>query len=64
MINGESIVINLAARYAAAFGIMAVSNKINQVVVTQEDNKYNIEVYEDFDPDFEEVKFSFGDSKI
>lgn len=62
MTNGESIVINLAARYAAAFGIMAISNKINQVVVTQEDNKYNVEVYEDFDPDFEEVKFSFGDS--
>ncbi|AZA90920.1 Uncharacterised protein [Chryseobacterium nakagawai] len=60
MTNGESIVINLAARYAAAFGIMAISNKINQAVVTQEDNKYNVEVYEDFDPAFEEVTMSFG----
>lgn len=63
MTNGESIVINLAARYAAAFGVMAISNKINQAVVTQEDNKYNIEVYEDFDPDFEEIKMTFGDVK-
>ncbi|MEG0927259.1 DUF6046 domain-containing protein [Chryseobacterium sp.] len=63
MTNGESIVINLAARYAAAFGVMAISNKINQAVVTLEDNKYNIEVYEDFDPDFEEIKMTFGDVK-
>ncbi|MGG7468680.1 DUF6046 domain-containing protein [Chryseobacterium arthrosphaerae] len=60
MTNGESIVINLAARYAAAFGIMAINNKINQAVVTLEDNKYNVEVYEDSDLDFEEVTMSYG----
>lgn len=61
MNNGESIVINLAARYAAAFGVMAISNRINQAVVTKEENKYNVEVYEDLDMDFEEVEFEFGD---
>lgn len=66
MTNGESIVINLAARYAAAFGIMAVSNKINQAVVTREENQYNVDVYEDFDPDFEAVTMSYrsGDQNI
>lgn len=62
MTNGESIVINLAARYAAAFGIMAVSNKINQAVVTREENQYKIDVYEDFDPDFEAVTMSYRSS--
>ncbi|MEE6129073.1 DUF6046 domain-containing protein [Chryseobacterium arthrosphaerae] len=60
MTNGESIVINLAARYAAAFGIMAINNKINQAVINREENEYNIEVYEDYDPAFEEVTMSYG----
>ncbi|AYZ12887.1 hypothetical protein EGY05_13555 [Chryseobacterium arthrosphaerae] len=60
MTNGESIVINLAARYAAAFGIMAINNKINQAVINREENEYNIDVYEDYDPAFEEVTMSYG----
>lgn len=60
MRNGESIVINLAARYAAAFGIMAINNRINQAVITREENEYNIEVYEDYDPTSEEVTMSYG----
>ncbi|AZB17577.1 hypothetical protein EG352_07260 [Chryseobacterium indologenes] len=66
MNNGDSIVINLAARYAAAFGIMAINNKINQAVINREENKYNIEIYEDYDPAFEEVTMSYGsnDDKV
>ncbi|ROH98283.1 hypothetical protein EGI16_21640 [Chryseobacterium sp. G0240] len=63
MTNGESIVINLAARYAAAFGIMAINNRINQAVINREDNQYNVEVYEDFDPDFEAVIMSYGPAR-
>lgn len=63
MTNGESVIINLAARYAAAFGIMAINNRINQAVITREENKYNIEVYEDYNPDFEEVTMSYGSGK-
>ncbi|AKK73777.1 hypothetical protein OK18_15235 [Chryseobacterium gallinarum] len=63
MTNGESIVINLAARYAAAFGIMAINNRINQAVINRKDNQYNVEVYEDFDPDFEAVTMSYGPAK-
>ncbi|AVF49368.1 hypothetical protein AL492_17750 [Elizabethkingia anophelis] len=64
MTNGESIVINLAARYAAAFGIIAISNKINQVVAIKEDNKYQVEVYEDFDDTFEEVYLEYNNKEL
>lgn len=64
MTNGESIVINLAARYAAAFGIIAISNKINQVVAIKEDNKYQVEVYEDFDDTFEDVTMEYNNNKL
>lgn len=56
--------INLAARYAAAFGIIAISNKINQVVAIKEDNKYQVEVYEDFDGTFEEVYMEYNDKEL
>jgi hypothetical protein len=59
MTIGESVVINLAARYAAAFGIVAVSNAINTAVITREENKYEVDVYEDLDPAFEDVIFSY-----
>ncbi|WP_407512846.1 DUF6046 domain-containing protein, partial [Elizabethkingia miricola] len=58
------IVINLAARYAAAFGIIAISNKINQVVAIKEDNKYQVEVYEDFDDTFEEVYLEYNNKEL
>ncbi|SHK71421.1 DUF6046 domain-containing protein [Epilithonimonas mollis] len=56
---GESIVINLAQRYASAFGIMAVNNAINKAVVTREPNKYNVEMYDDIDTVFEETEFIY-----
>lgn len=60
MTVGESVVINLAARYAAAFGIVAISNAINNVVVTREENKYGVEVYEDIDSVFEDITFKYN----
>lgn len=59
MTIGESIVINLAERYASAFGVMAVNNAINTVVATREPNEYRFEVYEDIDAVFEETEFSY-----
>lgn len=59
MTVGESVVINLAARYAAAFGIVAISNAINTAVISRDENKYSVDVYDDLDPAFEDVKFSY-----
>ncbi|WP_102981436.1 DUF6046 domain-containing protein [Chryseobacterium scophthalmum] len=59
MTVGESIVINLAERYASAFGIVAVNNAINTAVATREPNGYNIEVYEDLDTVFEDTEFIY-----
>jgi hypothetical protein len=57
---GESVVLNLTARYAAAFGIMAINNRINQAVVTRSENDYDIQVYDDYDPDFEAITLIYG----
>lgn len=59
-----SIVINLAARYAAAFGIMAINTKLNEAVIVKEDNKYNVETYSDFDNSFEETIFKYNSMKL
>lgn len=58
---GESIVINLAARYGSAFGIMAVNKAINQTIATRVENDYQIEIYADIDDAFEEIKFLYTD---
>ncbi|WP_139422979.1 DUF6046 domain-containing protein [Chryseobacterium mulctrae] len=65
MTVGESVVINLAARYAAAFGIVAVSNAINTAVISRDENKYSVDVYEDLDPAFEDVilKYKVGNDE-
>ncbi|CAI9429699.1 DUF6046 domain-containing protein [Candidatus Ornithobacterium hominis] len=53
----NSIVINLAERYAAAFGHVAGSKMLN-AVVTQEGKDYGIELYGDYDESFEDVVLS------
>jgi len=66
MTIGESVVINLAARYAAAFGIVAVSNAINTAVISRDENKYSVDVYDDLDPAFEDVilKYKVGNEEF
>jgi len=59
MTVGESVVINLAARYAAAFGIVAISNAINTAVISRDENKYSVDVYDDLDPAFEDVELYY-----
>jgi len=42
MENGQSIVLDLASRYGRALGIVLSSEGMNQVVITKEDNKYQV----------------------
>lgn len=55
MDNGTSIVIDLAGRHAAAFGIVKASEMMSAAVVTKEDNKYQLDFFDDFDEENEKV---------
>lgn len=63
MNNGDSIVINLATRYVAAFGMVAISEAMHQVVVTKEDNQYGIEHYHN-DSQFQEMIFEYNNVRL
>jgi hypothetical protein len=60
----ESIVLNLAARYAAAFGAMAINRQINQAVISHDENKYEVTFFDDFDNAFEEMTFEYEGEKL
>lgn len=60
----QSYIINLAARYAAAFGVIAASNATSTVVVNQQGNDYSIEVYDDLDTTHEAVEFQYDSKKM
>jgi|26BtaG_2_1085354.scaffolds.fasta_scaffold02540_2 hypothetical protein len=56
----NTYVIDLAARYAAVFGAMALSEKsYRNAVVVNEDNKYSVDLYPEFDSNVENVKFEY-----
>lgn len=63
MNNGESVVINLAARYAAAFGIMAFNKAQNQVVITKEENEYGVEVFHN-DPNYQKISLEYEQTQL
>lgn len=63
MNNGEAIVINLAARYAAAFGVVAVSNSLHQVVISKDDDAYGVEVYAN-DTNYQKISFEYDHEKL
>lgn len=56
MDNGTSIIIDLASRYASAFGIVKASEMMSAVSLSKEDNKYQLDFFDDFDEQDEEVK--------
>lgn len=56
MDNGTSIIIDLASRYAAAFGIVKASEMMSAVSLTKEDNKYQLDFFDDFNEEDEEIK--------
>ncbi len=64
MDNGTSIVIDLAGRYAAAFGIVKASEMMSAAIVTKEDNKYEVEFFEDFNPVTEDVRLKYNDEEL
>lgn len=56
MDNGTSIIIDLAVRYAAAFGIVKASEMMAAVSLTKEDNKYQVDFFDDWNESNELIK--------
>lgn len=63
MENGQSIVLDLASRYGRALGIVLSSEGINQVVITKEDNKYQVETFGET-TNFEEVTMEYENTRL
>jgi hypothetical protein len=59
-----SIVINLAARYAAAFGVLAINSQLNKAVITKEKNKYKVENYYNYENYFEQTTLYYGSKSL
>lgn len=64
MDNGTSIIIDLAGRYAAAFGIVKASEMMSAVALTKEDNQYQVDFFDDFNPEDEMLKISNKDTVV
>ncbi len=62
--DGSSVVINLAARYIAAFGMVQASKYINDVVITNEKNKYKIDYFDDFNPETETIRIAHSSMEL
>lgn len=56
----NSIVLDLASRYAAAFGIMAVNKQLNTAVLDHNNGNYSFEFYPKLDVDIEKMTFKHG----
>ena len=63
MENGQSIVLDLASRYGRALGIVLSSEGINQVVITKEDNKYQVETFGEA-TNFEEITMEYENTRL
>lgn len=64
MSNGKAIIVNLAARYAAAFGVVAVSKFLNAKVLYAEDNKYDVDVDDDYESETETITFKYNGQEL
>jgi hypothetical protein len=64
MDNGTSIIIDLASRYAAAFGIVKASEMMAAVSLTKEDNKYQVDFFDDFNPITEDVRLKYEGNEL
>ena len=63
MEKGQSIVLDLASRYGRALGIVLSSEGMNQVVITKEDNKYQVETFGEA-TNFEEVTMEYENTRL
>ena len=64
MDNGTSIIIDLASRYAAAFGIVKASEMMSAVSLTKEDNKYQLDFFDDFNPTTEDIRLRYNGEEL
>lgn len=58
------MVIDLASRYAAAFGIVAVNRRLNAAVIERESGNYKFELYPALDNSVERVVLSHGNTSL
>ncbi len=63
MNNGQSIVINLSERYAAAFGLAAL-HKAGYAVINKEKGRYSSQLFDWSDSDFERVTFEYAKERL
>ncbi|MCK0199235.1 DUF6046 domain-containing protein [Ornithobacterium rhinotracheale] len=62
--SDNTLVIDLASRYAAAFGIMAVNRRLNAATVEGEKGNYAFELYPSLDNDVERIVLSHGTNSL
>lgn len=63
MNNGESIVLNLAERYAAAFGL-AFMHRAGYAIINKENGLFDARLFDFSDGSFENVVFSYRDVSL
>jgi hypothetical protein len=60
----RTIVIDLAARYAAAFGVLAINNSFNTAVIEANENDYGFDFYPKDNAILEELTFKHETQEI
>lgn len=61
----DTIIINLAARYAAVFGVMAIQEKAyHNAVMVRENNDYHVELYPKFDGEVGNIKLEWDGQEL
>lgn len=61
----DTFIINLAARYAAVFGAMAIQDKAyRNAVMMREDNDYKVELYPKYDNEIGNVKLEWDGQEL
>ncbi|MBW7838460.1 MAG: hypothetical protein H3C36_02225 [Chitinophagaceae bacterium] len=61
----DTFIINLAARYAAVFGAMAIQDKAyRNAVMMREDNDYKVELYPKYDGEVGNVKLEWDGQEL
>lgn len=56
--------IDLASRYAAAFGIVKASEMMSAVSVTKEDDEYQLDFFDDFNQSTEDVRLRYNGTEL
>lgn len=62
--SNSTVVIDLASRYAAAFGIMAINKQLHTAVVERDNGNYGFEFYGGMDSDVERLVFKYAKQSL